>query len=239
MTLLSWRFQVRDVKSKLVNLIFPPVCASCRKVGELLCQDCLDKVNWVKEPICQKCGCTVPRSVNQCNSCRKRPLPLKQIRAAVLFDNIIPDTIHQLKYRNTFALAEPLGKLMVQAWPIWHTDIDIVFPIPLHTQRQKKRGYNQSALLVETFCRELSLPNTQHALFRTRQTPPQVGLNAEERLTNVSGAFSVKNPHLVEGGNILLVDDVCTTGATLMAATDVLLAAGANSVSAYCLARAM
>ena len=239
MSLLSWRSQVRNVKSHLVNLVFPPVCACCRKVGAILCQDCLEQIKWVGEPICQDCGCMVPKYSHQCNRCQKRPLPLQKIRAAVLFDSIIPDTIHQLKYRNVFALAEPLGKLMVQAWPNWQTDSDIVLPIPLHRQRQTKRGYNQSELLVETFCRELSLPSNQQILSRTRQTPPQVGLNAEDRRKNVSGAFTVKNPHLVEGGNILLVDDVCTTGATLMAAAEVLLAAGAKNVSAYCLARAM
>jgi ComF family protein len=128
---------------------------------------------------------------------------------------------------------------MVDAWKNWQTSVDIVIPVPLHAERQKKRGYNQSALLVNVFCRENSLVSNQQILFRTRKTPPQVGLNAKERLTNVTGAFSVQNPHLVKGGHILLVDDVCTTGATLMAAAEVLLTAGANTVSAYCLARAM
>jgi ComF family protein len=239
MSLLSWRSQVRNVKSHLVNLVFPPVCVCCRKVGAILCQGCIDQVKWVKEPICQDCGCTVARYSRQCNRCQKRPLPLKQIRAAVLFDKTIPETIHQLKYRNVFALAEPLGKLMAQAWPNWQINSDIVLPIPLHRQRQNKRGYNQSELLVKTFCRELSLPNNEQILLRTRKTPPQVGLNAEDRLKNVNGAFTVKNPQLIKGGNILLVDDVCTTGATLMAAAEVLLDAGAQTVSAYCLARAM
>lgn len=239
MSLLSWRSQVRNVKSHLVNLVFPPVCVCCRKVGAILCQDCLEQVKWMEEPICQSCGCTVLNSSRLCSNCLKRPLPLNQIRAAVLFDTIIPDTIHQMKYRNAFALAEPLGMLMVNAWSKWQTHIDMVIPVPLHAQRQKKRGYNQSALLVNTFCQELSLVSNQQILFRTRKTPPQVGLNAKERRTNVTGAFSVQNPHLVKGGNILLVDDVCTTGATLMAAAEVLLAAGANTVSAYCLARAM
>ena len=239
MSLLSWRSQVRNVKSHLVNLVFPPVCVRCRKVGVILCQDCIEQVKWVEEPICHDCGCVVSRGSGQCKRCRERPLSLQKIRAAVLFDSIIPDTIHQLKYRNVFALAEPLGQLMVQAWPNWQTDSDIVLPIPLHRQRQIKRGYNQSQLLVETFCRELSLKSNQQILVRTRQTPPQVGLSAEDRRKNVNGAFTVEQPHLVEGGNILLVDDVCTTGATLMAAAEVLLAAGAKNVSAYCLARAM
>jgi ComF family protein len=181
----------------------------------------------------------VSASFAQCVSCSKRPLSLKQIRAAVLFDTIIPDTIHQLKYRNAFAVAEPLGMLMVDAWSKWQTDVDVVIPVPLHMQRQKKRGYNQSALLVEVFCRELSLTSNLQILFRTRKTPPQVGLSAKERRTNVKGAFTVQNPQFIKGGNILLVDDVCTTGATLMAAAEVLHAAGANTVSAYCLARAM
>ncbi len=239
MSLLSWQVQVRNIKSHFVNLLFPPVCVQCRKVGELLCQDCVAKLIWLQAPVCEICGRTLPETAAPCLVCRKRPLPLKQIRAAFLFDGIIPNIIHQLKYRNAFALAEPLGTLMAESWPQWQTSVDMVMPIPLHHQREKKRGYNQSDLLVNTFCRQLTFTKNNSVLKRSRITPPQVGLNAEERQANVRGAFSVEDPHPVKGKEILLVDDVCTTGATLAAAAEVLLSAGASNVSAYCLARAI
>ncbi|PIE81979.1 MAG: hypothetical protein CSA11_02365 [Chloroflexi bacterium] len=239
MLLLSWREQVRNMKSHFINLVFPPVCANCRQVGEILCQRCLTQVEWVRAPICEVCGRDLLTKTHVCHFCRQRPLPLKQIRAAVRFSTIIPDLIHQLKYRNTFALAEPLGILMAQAWPDWQVDVDVVLPVPLHAQRQKERGYNQADLLVDVFCRERQLPSHKKILYRIRKTPPQVGLNAADRRQNMKGAFAIENPHLVKGGKFLLVDDVCTTGATLVAATEALLDAGAETVSAYCLARAV
>jgi len=194
---------------------------------------------WLEEPVCHQCGCPVAKADITCSTCQKRPLPLTQIRAAFHFDGILPDIIHQLKYRNVFALAEPLGHLMAQAWSKWQTPVDLVAPIPLHAQRQKERGYNQSDLLANSFCNQLDLSKNNQILNRSRKTTSQVGLNADERQRNVRGAFSVNDYNLVKGRNILLVDDVCTTGATLTAAAEILLTAGANNVSAYCLARAL
>ena len=234
----SWLVQVRNLTNSFLGVVFPPVCASCQKVGELLCADCQANIPWIVEPICPACGRILQKPMPLCNVCRRTPLPLKQIRTAVIFDGIIPGIIHKMKYNGAFALAEPLADMMVHAWPTWQCSVDLVMPVPLHSQRQKKRGYNQSELIVNRFCHCLALPRDVRSLKRTRFTPPQVGLDAEARRSNVQGAFTVQG-QAVQGKNILLVDDVCTTGSTLAAAAEVLLASGANSVSAYCVARAI
>jgi ComF family protein len=141
-----------------------------------------------------------------------------------------------MKYDGFFALAKPLAQIMVRAWPDWEQFPDVILPIPLHPRRQRQRGFNQSALLAVHVGRQLTIPVNQKAMKRVRYTNPQTGLSPEDRLENVRGAFSADS-HQVDSKQILLIDDVFTTGATMSAAADALLAAGAAGVSAYCLAR--
>lgn len=141
-----------------------------------------------------------------------------------------------MKFKGMFALAGPLAALMVESWPSWKHQPDLVIPIPLHPEREKERGYNQAALLSREICRQLELESDEAALRRIRHTRPQVGLDRAQRRENVRGAFAAKKAR-VSGRHLLLVDDVCTTGATLGAAAEALLDRGANSVSGYCIAR--
>ncbi len=156
----------------------------------------------------------------------------------MIFAEPIPTIIHQLKYNGYFGLAEPLADLMATAWPKWQMPVDLVVGVPLHPQREKKRGYNQSDLLARYFCNQVNLVEDKGTLQRVRNTSPQVGLNANERVVNVADAF-VADRSKAAGKHVLLVDDVCTTGSTLKAAAEALMVAGAKRVSAYCLARAL
>lgn len=220
------------------DLLLPPVCGNCRKAGKLLCDGCYRQIQWVEAPICPCCGRMVATTAVTCHYCRQNPLPLQQIRAATLFTEPVSTIIHKMKYEGMFGLAELLATLMTQAWPRWQMPADYIVPVPLHPDREKKRGYNQSALLAKRLGRSSGFPYMPGVLKRIRNTPPQVGLTVVERLTNVHGAFAVGRSEIFNK-TILLVDDVCTTGATLTAAAQALLDAGAHSVSGYCLARTM
>jgi ComF family protein len=234
-----WLSRVQHLTNNLLNFVFPPVCANCKKPGKLLCTDCSAEITWLNEPICFHCGRVVIKKTDRCSACLKTPLyPVNPVRAAVIFAEPIPTIIHQLKYNGYFGLAEPLADLMATAWPKWQMPVDLVVGVPLHPQREKKRGYNQSDLLARHFCNQVNLVEDREALQRVRNTSPQVGLNANERGVNVADAF-VADRSKAAGKHVLLVDDVCTTGNTLKAAAEALMVAGAKRVSAYCLARAL
>lgn len=236
---MSWLLQVKNLTNNLLNFVFPPVCANCKKPGQLICAHCLAEITWLNEPICAHCGRVIDEKANRCSACLRTPLyPADPIRAAVIFAEPIPTLIHQLKYNGYFGVAKPLADLMIEAWPKWQMPVDLVVGVPLHSQREKKRGYNQSDLLAHHFCERVSLPEDKKALQRMRNTSPQVGLGAKDRVTNVAGAF-VADSSKVAGKSVLLIDDVCTTGSTLKSAAEALMAAGAKRVSGYCLARAL
>jgi ComF family protein len=159
------------------------------------------------------------------------------VRTAVFFVEPVQSLIHQFKYKHAFALAEPLADLMLRVPPRWRPPVDVIVPIPLHSRRRRQRGYNQAALLARHLSRRLHIRLNTSSLQRIHHTRSQVGLSQAARHANVADAFAVTDRQL-QGEHVLLVDDVFTTGATLSAAAETLLAAGATAVSGYCLARA-
>lgn len=163
----------------------------------------------------------------------------QQVRAAAVHTGVMREAIHALKYDGVTALAAPLARYLTAAWhaPAWdaiRTRVDLVVPVPLHAQRLHERGYNQAALLAQSFCRRNALVFAPATLVRARATQSQVGLDAAARAANVADAFSA--PARLDGAVILLVDDVYTTGATLGACARAARAAGAQAVVALTLA---
>jgi len=155
----------------------------------------------------------------------------------VHFEGVLREAVHQLKYDGRTVLAGPLGGLMAAYWMQHPMPVDVVVPVPLHTARLRERGYNQAALLARELARRVGLAVDGQTLIRQRATAPQVELNARQRRENVREAFHCVGDGLA-GKQVLLVDDVCTTGATLEACAVALHDEGrVSSVQALTLAR--
>jgi ComF family protein len=172
-----------------------------------------------------------------CSLCRREPLQIDGIRSVAYFEGTLREVIHHFKYYNKQDLAIPLGKLMGDYWEKNPLPAEIIVPVPLHVDRLRERGYNQAALLAREFGRSTGLPISENSLVRVRATRPQVELSVQERKENVCDAFRCSSAELKDR-RVLLIDDVCTTGATLEACSIALRQADVRSVWALTLARA-
>ena len=220
----------------VLDLLFPPRCVACGRVDTWLCPECAAGLPRISGTVCVRCGLPLnPGAL--CTRCQKDPLRLEAIRSVTLFGGPVRAAIHLLKYRYVHGLAEPLGELLAGYWQAQSTPVDVIVPVPLHSGRQRRRGYNQAALLAHALGRRAGIRVDEGALRRVRRTASQMRLGAAERRLNVRGAFGCPDGRVL-GQRVLLIDDVCTTGATLEACADALRAAGAEAVWALTLARA-
>ena len=218
-----------------LDLLFPPRCLSCRRRGTFLCPACALGIERLSDPFCPACGHLVDAEDPHCR-CRA-PTPSFVI-AAGAFQGPLRKAIHAFKYQGQRAGAAELAALLTpRLREILEPDHRLV-PSPLHAERERSRGYNQSAVLARALAAQVGFQSYERAMSRIRHTPRQVGLDRAARARNVRGAFAA-DPALCRGYTIVLIDDVCTTGATLHAAAEAALAAGARRVYAVVLARAM
>jgi ComF family protein len=226
---------LRQLKSSFLDLLFPLRCLGCGRDGSLLCPDCCQSLPRIKQPYCQRCGTPLTEG-NLCPACISYPPSIEGIRSVFLFGGTVRQAIHQFKYRNIKAMAAPLGRLLADYLHTYPLPGDILVPVPLHSRRLRERGYNQSALLAKETGRLMGLPVDEGTLLRKRDTITQAKTaNAAERHLNVTDAFSCRKE--LGGERVLLIDDVCTTGATLEACSVALKTAGAGSVWGLTVAR--
>jgi ComF family protein len=225
----------RAAVGALLDLVYPPRCAACGEQAERepFCPVCAGAVDPVP-PGCARCGLPGPDAL--CGGCRAAPPAFDAVRAGGLFGGPLADAVHAFKYGARPALARPLGAWLAARAPL--PAGALVVSVPLARGRRIERGYDQAALLADALARAAGVPGqrARRALSRTRETPPQVGRSREERVRNVAGAFAATEA--VAGRDVVLVDDVVTTGATADAAAAALRRAGARSVVVVALARA-
>ncbi len=209
-----------------------------------VCESCLGRVRQL-EPLafCDRCQIPLslaaqsPEGVALCGPCRQGETVFDRLRSFGAHDAELRQLIVLLKYNRIRPLAKPLGgwlATVVQQNPAL-ADVDAIVPVPLYPRRQRARGYNQAELLARELGRWTKRPVQPRALLRIKDTPSQTGLTPAQRIENVRGAFAARSK--LDLGRILLVDDVCTTGATLNACARVLKRAGAQEIKAVTVAR--
>ena len=209
----------------LLDILFPRHCLGCQKGGTYCCEDCLSLLSIARTP--SALGARSSLSALFCATSFQDPLAQR--------------LIHSFKYPPFLReLARPLAFSIIAHFNLLNKPIyppDTICPIPLYKKRLKWRGYNHAEELARQLSQALSLPLISNALLKTKHTAPQANLGKEKRLLNVQGVFQVKDTHAVAGKNILLVDDVYTTGATMEECAFVLKKAGAARVFGVTVAR--
>ena len=225
---------------QLLDLIFPPQCGGCRRSGSVLCTSCTTQFIPIHPPYCPHCNSPYAPDRN-CQRCSYHKPCLTGLRAPYAFKEPLRNCIHSLKFRGNTRLASPLGLLLAKAYRASNIQADIIIPVPLHSERQRERGYNQAHLLAKVCAQAVGVPLNTSILHRRRATQKQTQLAPHQRYSNVAEAFCCSSPiatkGLVERKVVVIIDDVSTTGATLEACAAPLFAAGASEVWGLVLAQ--
>jgi len=234
------------------ELVFPQYCAVCddrilSDVTPLICPACWERIERIEPPVCPRCGRPHDRAVGfateenfPCAECRARPPRwLDMACSAAVYDDVLREALLMMKFGRHSLLAEPLAGLMVEFARRWMPvdEFDWTVPVPLHRVRRRERGFNQAELLAREFSRAMDGPQVIHALVKPVPTEAQTRLTGTQRRRNVRGSFETApgiDPH---GLDILVIDDVFTTGSTVDECARVLKRAGAARVAAFTLAR--
>ena len=223
---------LRRLTGAALDLAFPAACSGCGREGEPLCAACRPTLD-ARLALPGGTPIGLPAEL---------PAPLLQLEWCAPFAGPVRAALHDLKYAGERRLAGPLGEALARRWARVGTGAEILVPVPVHAERERRRGYDQAALIAEVAGERLGLP-VERALERQRATVAQFELGRDERAANVDGAFRFRSAiragvaRTVVGRWILLVDDVVTTGVTLAACAFALERAGALAVSAIAVAR--
>lgn len=225
-----------------VEALTPSRCLGCPELVDrqgTLCSNCWSRITFITEPQCKICGYPFEHAISDeaiCAGCLHTPPPYAQARSLMAYEETSRKIILELKHGDGTHIAPYMAQWLARLLP---EKPDLITPVPLHWVRLLKRGYNQSALISNALSRLLGLPLTPDLLVRSRNTPSQGGLTNKKRHQNVSTAFTVQQKNLtsLKNKNIVLIDDVFTTGATVVACSKALKRAGARCVTVLTVAR--
>ena len=238
--------RAREFGRRMLDAVMPPRCLRCGVIvadPRALCADCFEATTFITPPFCTRCGIPFVDAYASaldnlvCGACLDHPPEFDQTRAVFLYDENSRSLVTRFKYADRTDFSPALARWMVRAGASILDHADLILPVPLHRWRLFNRTYNQSALLSRHITHLSGVPAVFDVLRRAKATPRQGGLSARARRRNVSRAFKVTKPHIVETKRVVLIDDVLTTGATLNACAKVLKSNGAVSVDALVISR--
>ncbi|MDO8571869.1 MAG: ComF family protein [bacterium] len=227
----------------LLDLLFPITCLGCKTHGTWVCVACESTLRFLENDRCAWCKRTASGHGSICSYCAKKTRISSVVCAFSYEDPLVKKVVRGLKYEFLEGVSGWMGDRLVDAWNRHgvapHSKDVIVIPIPLHQRKFRARGFNQAELLARQFCKQTDTNLSPSVLQRVKATKSQTELAKEERLQNMKKAFSVCNADIIKEKDILLIDDVYTTGATLHEAAAALHDAGARTISALVFAKGL
>ena len=228
--------QITKLKGAALDLLFPRRCVGCGREGDFICSKCLLTIKHVYPPLCPLCGRPQVNGV-LCPDCISWQADINGIRSPLRFEGVIREAVHQFKYKNLRTLDGLLAGFLKEYLLAYPLPINVLVPVPLHPRRLRERGYNQSGLLARGLSSLTGMAVIEDCLIRSRFALPQAKTHSVvERRTNVAGIFNCVDSRLKDK-DVLLIDDVATSGATLNACAAAVKSSGAASVWGLTLAR--
>ena len=238
-----------DYINTFFDFVYPRHCYSCNNTindehEKYICNRCYNQIKFRERNRCKRCGLMLgPYAItsnSRCISCKNIKIWFNTVDCVTSFEDPIKGLIHRFKYNKEQVLGIPLGKILIDGFKFCASSysIDMVVPVPLYWKRNIKRGFNQSAIIAKMLSKHFSIPISIGNLCRIRNTKTQTTLNRKQRLENMKNAFSVNKPLKFVDKNVLLVDDVMTTGITASECAHTLKQCRAKVVHLLVLARA-
>ena len=235
------KYKIKIILNKIINFFLPHTCFCCGadlKTETLLCDDCFKKVEVVKGLICQRCGIPLKSGGQHCYNCRGSKAAKYKcsfIRSALKFNEPTRALIHAFKYEKYLNIAPYFAEVMYRTFRKYpeYKEASFLVPVPIYKSRQRKRGFNQAEILSNHLSKTCGIP-VLNALVRIKNTKSQTKLTREQRKENISNAFALAKgmEGKIKKQALILIDDVCTTSATLEECARILKAAGARDVLA-------
>lgn len=244
-----FKHNLNHILSNLFKFIYPPACIICNNRNlnyNQVCDNCIYNFNFTSGFLCSNCGNNLDISNymvklgNTCINCAANPPFFSALSSALYYNKYIAQLISSFKYKDKQEIAKILGDLLVYTYAsATFEDIDYIIPMPISYLKLLNRKYNQVTLLAKYLSKYINIPVKSNVLFKIKHTKAQASLKLKQRLQNVKGSFAIKkrNYNFVKNKNLLLIDDIVTTGSTINEASNVLKSIGAKKIYVLIVAR--
>jgi competence protein ComFC len=235
--------RTKSVFKSVLDMVMPPVCYVCGKSCSAqygLCDDCLGGISHIVSPYCIKCGVRVRKNEKLCSECLKKDSYISRGWSCCYYKDTIKNCIHLFKYSGYTGLSDIFSAIMNNfASKNISNPIDIIVPVPIHPSKKRERSYNHSEILAKALSKNRSIPVNTNNLIKIKWTRSQSELDKKKREGNIKNTFFVIDKNMFKDKEILLVDDVYTTGSTINECAKTLIESGASKVCSLTLARSI